>query len=718
MADPVKISLANGVARVAFVGAAAAGLDGVARRSIFAAIALLSGDARIVRIVLVSEGASWPSGVDHESGEEAEIEPTLSTLCTRIAESPKPVIALVHGAVLGPGLELALAARHRVASPETLFGFPEIGLGITPSGGGTQRLPRLIGARAALNLFISGQLLDANAAMQIGLIDQIAGGDRSEAMAWLAADLVADAGAGALRPAPPGGPSDPPAYLAAVADMRAALKGPGNAAALRIVECVEAALLLPPAVALEFEHKAREDLEITAEATALRHAFLAERRAVTAAAADLEPGGGRARKVERVGVVGAGLMGAGITSALLGAGYDVVLIEKDEAALATGLSRVATIQDWDVSKGRLSTGERDAQWARLTGAANPVALARCDLVIEAVPEDPSMKTKVFSELARIVPAGAILASNTSYLDIASLATASGRGGDVLGLHFFAPAHRTRVLELVATDATAPEVIGAGFDLARRLGKIVVRSGDSEGFIGNRLLVAYRTAADFMLEDGATPYQIDAAMRAFGFELGPYESTDRIGLEIGRDRRKRGAKRRDLTRRHVTIADDMCALGWTGRRAGRGFYIYPPGVRTGQEDPEVLALIAAVRKAKGIAPRGFGADEIRERCLAAMANEGVRLLAEGVARHPDDIDLVMMLGCGFPRHRGGPMQVADQEGLLSMRNRLRVYARTADKWFWQPPELWSELIKNGRKFGDADIVWPEVLAQARGLLNAG
>jgi 3-hydroxyacyl-CoA dehydrogenase len=321
-----------------------------------------------------------------------------------------------------------------------------------------------------------------------------------------------------------------------------------------------------------------------------------------------------------------------------------------------------------------------------------------DLVIEAVFEEVSVKEGVFAQLDAVMKPGAILATNTSYLDINALAETISRPKDVVGYHFFSPANIMKLLEIVVADRTDPNVVATGFALAKKLRKVPVRAGVTDGFIGNRILAAYRLAADFMLEDGATPAQIDAAMRAYGFPVGPYQVLDIAGLDISWARRKRLAATRDPAHRYVTIGDTLCERGWLGQKAGRGYYLYDEGSRVGREDPEVLQVIAEARAAKGIVPRAFPAEEIQARCLGAMANEGARLLEEGVALRPSDIDVVLFYGYGFPRWRGGPMMAADLRGLLVVENELKSWVEEAPE-FWAPAPLWDELVKNGRHFAD-------------------
>ncbi len=674
------------------------------RAALAEAIAAAAADPGVRAVVISARGRSFPAGADITEFGKPPVPPRLPEVCNRIEACPKPVVAAMHGTALGGGLELALAAHYRVGLESLRIGFPEVTLGLVPGAGGTQRMPRIAGAAAALELMQSGQPVPARAAEAMGVIDLVVpdpapGEEAAAAVRRAAADFARGLLAEGLGPRPTSmraeGFADPAAYAAAVAAARARPAPSHLPAAARIADCVEAALLLPFEAGLAFERAAFEDLMATEAAQGLRHAFLAERRAARVP----ELAAASPRRVEVVGIVGGGLMGAGIAAAALTAGLGVVLVERDEAALDKGLARIAEIKERAIEKGRLTSAGFEAEWARLIGTTEMAAMAGVDLAIEAVFEEFEVKAGVFRALDAVLRPGAVLATNTSYLDVDALAAVTGRPADVVGLHFFSPAHVMKLVEVVVGRATAPDAVATGFALARRMGKIAVRSGVTDGFIGNRILSAYRTATDFLLEDGATPYAIDAAMRAFGFPLGPYQVLDLAGLEISWARRKRLAPTRDPAARYVAVGDRLCERGWFGQKAGRGYYRYDRG-RTGEEDPEVLALIDAERAAKGIIPRAIAADEIRARALAAMVNEGARLLEEGIALRPSDIDVVMLHGYGFPRWRGGPMRWADHTGLRSLRRDLMTFA-AAEPEFWTPAPLLLDLVGNGRSFADLD-----------------
>lgn len=655
-------------------------LSAAVRSGLADALARASADPAVRVIVLRGAGANWSAGDDiTEFGRPVE-GIALADLCARFAAEAKPVIAALHGAALGGGLELALAARLRLAAAGTELGLPEVSLGLVPGAGGTQRLPRLIGARAALGLMLSGLPVSAARAEEIGLVDATVDGDLDDAAEKLARahiDGVAELpGPDERRDAP-----DPQLWLAAVAEARAGLGRGRLPAPGRIIDCVEAALLLPEAEGFDFERAAFGDLVATPEAAALRHAFLAERRA----ARQPGPDGTAPRPVVHVGVIGGGVTGAGLAAALLSAGYRVTMIERDADALAEGLALVAAHHDRAVQSGRLTAEAREAEWDRIEGSIDLQELEAADLVIEAAIDEMGETRTILADLDRVLKPGAVIAVVTARLDLAALAAGTGRPGDVIGLHVLRPVDSARLVEVAVPEGTAPEVVATAFALIRRLGKLAVRSAATPGLIGGRVAAAARAAMDGLVEAGASPYEIDRAMADWGYATGPYQAADRAGLAAS------GAPSMD---------GRLHAAGRTGRAAGQGYYSYAEGARLGREEAGVLALIAAEREARGIVARPVGMKEIQRRALAAMANEGARLVMEGVALRPSDIDAAMIAGHGFPRWRGGPMRAADQDGLLALRNDLRGYA-AADGPFWEPSPLWDELIKYGKRFGDLD-----------------
>ncbi len=425
---------------------------------------------------------------------------------------------------------------------------------------------------------------------------------------------------------------------------------------------------------------------------ALDYADQAERDAARVAGlAEVPP-----RPLARLGVVGAGTMGAGIAVAMLDAGFDVTMIERSDDLLALGRQRIEQVYDRLIGKQRLDAAGKAERLARWHGSTRYDALVDADLVVEAVFEDMAVKQAVFAELDRVVRPGAVLATNTSYLDVDRLAAGTGRPQDVIGLHFFSPANIMKLLEVVVGARSAPDAVATGFALAGRLRKIAVRAGVCDGFIGNRVLAAYRQAADMMMEDGASPYEIDAAVRGFGYPMGPYQVVDLAGGDIGWATRKRRAASRDPALRTVRIPDRLCELGWFGQKSGRGFYLYPDGARTGQPDPQVLDIIAQERQRAGVTPRRFSDDDILRRYLAAMINEAANVLHQRIALRPSDVDVVFLAGYGFPRERGGPLYTADQIGLPRIVADIEAFA-PEDPAFWRVWPLLRELADSGRGF---------------------
>lgn len=428
------------------------------------------------------------------------------------------------------------------------------------------------------------------------------------------------------------------------------------------------------------------------EHAALAYADFAEREAASVP----EAKAAAPRRIEQVGIVGGGTMGAGITVCALDAGFHVVMIERDEPSITRGRANVERVYDSLVAKGRMTLEARTARMARYTGSTDYAALADVDLVVEAVFEDLDAKKAVFRELDRVCKYGAVLATNTSYLDIDAIAASTSRPQDVVGLHFFSPANVMRLLEIVVPARVSDDVVATAFALAASLKKVAVRSGVCDGFIGNRILAAYKQAADYVMEAGASPYEIDDAVRGFGYPMGPFQVTDLAGGDIGWAGRKRRAASRDPGLTYVEVADRICERGWFGQKTGRGFYLYLQGTRQGEHDPEVLAIVDSERQKKGVVPISFAPEEIMRRYIAAMVNEGSRVIEEGIALRPLDVDVVFLNGYGFPRHRGGPMRYADSIGLPNILQDILDFSKE-EPLFWRPSALLQRLVAEGRDF---------------------
>ena len=668
-------------------------LGAAVRQGLLAAMQQAQADAAVAAVLLVGAGKAFIAGADIREFGKPPVPPALPEVCRAIEGSDKPVVAVLHGAALGGGLEVALSAHYRLALPAATVGLPEVNLGLLPGSGGTQRAPRLMGVQAATAMMLSGQHLKAQAALQAGLVDKLVEGADAQAagLAYVRELLTAKAPVRRTRDL---AIAEPQAALAWLEEQKAetAKKARGLFSPLKIIECVQAAVQLPFDEGLARERALFIECLDSPQRAGLIHAFFAEREVAKVPEAQAA----QPRPVASIAVIGGGTMGAGIAVAALDAGLPVTMIERDAESIARGRANVEKVYNGLVAKGRMTDAAKAAVMARYTGSTNYADIAQVDLVIEAVFEDIEVKKAVFRELDRVCKPGAVLATNTSYLDIDAIAAATSRPQDVIGLHFFSPANIMKLLEIVVPAKVAADVVATAFELAKKLKKVPVRAGVCDGFIGNRILAVYKQAADYLMEDGASPYEIDAAVRGFGFAMGPFQVTDLAGGDIGWATRKRRAATRDPKARYVEIADRICERGWFGQKTGRGFYLYPEGARVGQPDPEVLAIVDAERAKKGITPRSFSADDIMRRYMAAMVNEGAKVVAEGIALRPLDVDVTFVAGYGFPRHRGGPMKWADMTGLDKVLADIQAFAKE-DPLFWKPAPLLEQLVAEGRNF---------------------
>ncbi|WP_454806698.1 3-hydroxyacyl-CoA dehydrogenase NAD-binding domain-containing protein [Paraburkholderia fungorum] len=698
-ADVVTRELRGKVLLVTIDHAPVNALSADVRRGLLAAIEAAETDKAVEAVLIVGAGRNFIAGADIREFGKPPVPPSLPDVCNRIEACAKPVVAAIHGAALGGGLEVALAAHYRLAVDGAKLGLPEVQLGLLPGAGGTQRTPRLIGAPAALDLILSGRHAGAKEALTLGLIDRLGSSDDilAEGLAYVHELLAAHAPVRRTRDAT--ALSDRAASLAAIAAARAetAKKSRGLFSPLKIVDAVQAAVEQPFEDGLRLERKLFLECLDSPQRAGLIDAFFAEREVLKAP----ETRDAKPRALNRIGVVGGGTMGAGIAVAVLDAGLPVTMIERDDASLARGRAHIEKVYDGLIAKGRMTAEKKADVMTRWQGSTSYDALADADLVIEAVFEDLSVKQAVFAELDRVCKAGAVLATNTSYLDIDAIAASISRPADVIGLHFFSPANIMKLLEVVVPKQVSADVVATAFELAKKLRKTPVRAGVCDGFIGNRVLAVYRSAADAMMEDGASPYQIDAAVRAFGFPMGPFQVVDLAGGDIGWATRKRRAATRNPDARYVQIADRLCERGWFGQKTGRGFYLYPEGSRTGTPDPEVEAIIDAERERAGVTPRTFTDEEIIRRYMAAMINEGANVVHEGIALRPLDVDVTFLYGYGFPRYRGGPMKYADTVGLATVLADIREFAKE-DPLFWRASPLLVDLVERGADFASLNL----------------
>ncbi|MDR5766702.1 MULTISPECIES: 3-hydroxyacyl-CoA dehydrogenase NAD-binding domain-containing protein [unclassified Caballeronia] len=693
-ASAVQHELRGSVLVVTIDHAPVNALNAAVRRGLIDAIEAADADASVRAVLIVGAGRNFIAGADIREFGKPAVPPSLPEVCNRIERCEKPVVAAIHGAALGGGLEVALASHYRIAVAGAKLGLPEVQLGLLPGAGGTQRSARLIGAQAALSMMLSGRHIGAEEALRLGLVDRVGQSDDvfAEGLAF-AHELIATKAA-PRRTKNARGLADKEASVAAIAAARAETqkKSRGLLSPLKIVDCVEAALNLPFDEGLRFEREQFLECRESPQRAGLVHAFFVERETQKSPETrDAQP-----RALDRIGVIGGGTMGAGIAVALLDAGLAVTMIERDEASLERGSAHVEKVYDALIAKGRLTHESKTRALQRFHGDTKYDALADADLVIEAVFEDMAAKKAVFAQLDRVCKPGAVLATNTSYLDIDEIAASTSRPQDVLGLHFFSPANIMKLLEVVVPARVSADVVATGFELAKKLKKVAVRAGVCDGFIGNRMLAAYRAAADHLMEDGASPYQIDRAVRDFGFPMGPYQVIDLAGGDIGWAARKRRAATRDSNARYVRIGDELCERGWFGQKTGRGFYRYEDGARTGTPDAEVESIIDAERERAGVKPRPFTDEQIVRRYLAAMINEGANIVHEGIAQRPLDVDATLMHGFGFPRYRGGPMHYADTVGLDNVLADIRAFAQE-DPLFWRASPLIVDLVARGRNF---------------------
>jgi len=689
---PVRIEIHGSVALLLVDNPPVNATSLAVRRELLAAIETAEQDAAIDALVIACAGKTFIAGADVREMDKITADPILPQVVQRIEDCTKPVVAAIHGTALGGGCEIALACHGRLMAPESSMGLPEVKLGLIPGSGGTQRLPRLVGLVAALDIITSGRRVTAAEALSLGLVDRIAGTD-------LQADAIALARS--LAGAPLRRLSQLPVPAADAASVEAAIaaikkKARGQSAPVVAAEIIRLAAELPFAEALARERAAFLDLIASDQSKALRHAFAAE-RAVTRVP-HLE--GVVPHAVESVGIIGAGTMGAGIAVAFADAGFPVTVVETSAEAAEAGRGRVASLWDRQVKSGRITQDERDDKLARVRVVQDYAELSDADLIVEAAFEDMAVKHAIFAKLAAIAKPGAVLASNTSYLDINAIAAGHARPADTIGLHFFSPANVMRLVEVVEPQAASKEAVATGVAVAKKLGKIPVVCKVCDGFVGNRILASWRAIVELMLEDGAFPEEIDAALEAYGMAMGPFAVSDLAGLDIALARRKRLAATRDPAARYPSaIADRLCEAGRFGQKTGAGWYAYKDGKRA--VDPFVTQLIEEVAAEKGIKRRPFPAETIQRYVRAAMVNEGARILEEGIVPRALDIDVVLMTGYGFPSWRGGPMFEADQIGLAAILSDMRDVFGFVGKGY-EPAPLLEALAARGKGFADLPL----------------
>jgi 3-hydroxyacyl-CoA dehydrogenase len=668
------------------------------RRSIVDALARAEDDPAVKAVVLIGSGKGFSGGADiREFGTPKSLAaPNLHSVLRAAEDCTKPVIAAIDGVCMGGGFELALACHYRIATVDAQIALPEVKLGLLPGAGGTQRLPRVVGVERALNMIVSGNPVRAGELRGTALFDAMATGDLRAGALDLARALIAEGrGPKRVRDLKIKNPNAE-GYLQFARNTVKGLAGPYPAPPA-CVEALTAALKEPFEAGLKRERELFVTLMASPESAALRHIFQAER---AASHINGMPDSVATRPINRVGVVGAGTMGGGITMSFINARLPVTLLETTQEALDRGLVNIRRNYQGALRKGSLTEASLEERLALITPTLQYEPLRDVDLVVEAVFENLEVKRKVFERLDEIVKRGAILASNTSALNLDVIARFTKRPKDVIGLHFFSPANVMRLLEVVRGAETANDTLATAMALAKTIGKIAVVAGVCDGFIGNRMVARYGMAAHELLVAGALPHQIDAALQNFGMAMGPFRMADLAGLDIGWAIRKRRAAEfpnEDFS----NVADILCEAGRFGQKTGAGFYRYEAGARDAIPDPAVTAIIERYREKKGVVPRTVSDAEIVERCVYALINEGARIVDEGIAQRSSDVDLVYLNGYGFPAYRGGPMFYGDSVGLITVARALSRIAAVhgADAAFWTPAPLLARLAQEGRTFSE-------------------
>ncbi len=676
------------------------GLGLATRQGIVAGLEKANADASVKAIVITGAGGAFSGGADiKEFGtDKAMAEPNLHTVISAVENSAKPVVAAIHTVCMGGGLELALGCHYRVAAPGCSIALPEVKLGILPGAGGTQRLPRVVGVEAALNMIVSGEPVKSELIGMVPgqkLFDKLVAAPEALAAEALAfAQSVAD-----VRPLPlvrnlPCKHPEGDAYFQFARNM---VKGMAKnfPAPAKCVDAVEAATKRKFADGLAHERELFINLMWTPESRSLRHLFLAERAAskIPDVPADTPK-----REIKSVAVIGAGTMGGGIAMNFLNAGIPVKMLEMKQEALDRGVGTIRKNYEAQVAKKKLKADKYEQRMALLSTTLSYDDLRDADLVIEAVFEELGVKEAVFKELDRVMKPGAILASNTSTLDVNKIAAFTQRPQDVVGLHFFSPANVMKLLEVVRGDKTGKDVMATVMAVAKKIRKVAVVSGVCDGFIGNRMIEQYGRQGGFLLDEGCTPAQVDKAIEKFGFAMGPFRMGDLAGNDIGwAIRKRRYQEKPDM--KYSKTADLLCEKGRFGQKTGAGWYDYVPGKRDAIPNAEVVQMIEEHRKALGITPRKISDEEIVQRLVFALVNEAAHILEEGIANKASDIDVVYIFGYGFPVHRGGPLNYANEVGLFNVAATMKRFAQNPldDAKFWQPAPLLARLVAEGKNF---------------------
>ncbi len=697
MKGTVHYELRNNIALMTIDNPPVNPLSSGVRQGLSDGISQALADDNVQAIVLTGAGRAFIAGADISEFGGESTGPSLHDCLNSMDASSKPIVAAINGTAFGGGLEVALCCHYRVISPGAQVGLPEVKLGLLPGAGGTQRLPRLVGAAKALDFMLSGDGIPGPQAKELGIVDEVMDGDIVEAGISYAQQVVAD-GSKVRRIRDEDALLLPDRENPQVFDnarKQAARKMRKRFAPEMIVQCVEAAVNLG-----DFDAGMKVEAENFAQCLkhpqreALIHMFFAERE--VAKIPDV-PRDTTLKPIERAGVIGCGTMGGGISMSFLNVGIPVTVLELDQEALDRGIGIIKRNYDIQVQRGRMSAEQVDQRMGLLTGTTEYADLNTADVIIEAVYENIDVKVETFKKIEAVAKPGAILASNTSGLDVDKMADATSRPEDVIGLHFFSPANVMRLLEVVRGARTSKETIATSMQLGKRLNKIAVLSGNAPGFIGNRMLAGYTRQAGEIILQGATPYQVDNVLLQFGMPMGPFQMNDLVGLDLGWRARKLSGIKPEEVPITARVADKLCELERFGQKTNRGFYIYPEGSRAGTADPEVVEIVEQTSAELGITRTEISDEEVLKRCLYPLINEGARILEDGIAIRPCDIDIVYINGYGFPEVTGGPMFWADQQGLDNILADIKRFAETYGGDAWQPAPLLERLAAEGKGF---------------------
>lgn len=695
MSDVVGYQIENRIAILPIDNPPVNALGIAVREGIMTQVDRAATDDNVDAIVLIGLGRTFPAGADIREFDQPTREPHLIAIVDHLDTIEKPIVAAIHGTALGGGLELALGCHFRVAVPSARMGTPEVNLGIFPGAAGTQRLPRVAGLGHALELIVLGKPIGAGKAHEYGIVDAIIDGDLQAGAVAFAEKIIAEGTPRRISSEPREGIGAPKDHAETINKYRelANRRMRGQDSPHQAIDSVVDGMTMSYPEAVQADRKRFEVCKNSDQSRALRYAFFAEREAskIPDIGKDVAP-----REITSTGVIGAGTMGRGIVASLADSGLPVTVVETTQEALDNGMAEIDKLYDAMVQRGRIDATEKDNRLARISGAVGFEALSDVDLVIEAAFEDLDVKKQIFSDLDKVAKPGAILASNTSYMDIDAIAAATSRPEDVIGLHYFVPANAMRLLEVVRPAKAAPDAVVTGMALAKKTGKVGVLARVCHGFIANRSRLPLVREATFLVEEGASPAQVDAVLTGLGMPMGPLAVSDLSGLDVSWRMRQSLADQHDPAHRYMHLADRMCELGRFGIKAGKGWYTYEDGGRRPVPDPGIEAIAIEVAKEQGTPRRDISDEEILERCLYAAINEGAKILDEGIAARASDIDIMWIYGFAYPRWRGGIMATADEIGLAKIHARVKAFQAEHGK-LWEPSALLAKLAEEGGNF---------------------